>query len=113
MVNSRTRQLDETFYALSDPTRRAIVVRLSAGKATVGELGQPFDISPPALTKHLRVLERVGLITQQRVGRTRHCELQPAPLREAMAFLQHYAAFWDARLDRLGAYIETTLEEKT
>ncbi|MEM7250583.1 MAG: metalloregulator ArsR/SmtB family transcription factor [Pseudomonadota bacterium] len=106
MVNSRTVQLDDTLYALSDPTRRAIVARLTTGDATVGELAEPFSLSASAMTKHLRVLERVGLISQRRVGRTRRCQLDPAPLREAAAFFEQYLPFWEQQLDQLVAYAQ-------
>lgn len=104
MANSRQEPLDHTFYALSDPTRRAILARLAAGDATVGELRAPFNISAPALTKHLRVLERVGLISQRREGRTRRCVLEPAPLQEAWLFVRRYEAFWQTQLDQLVDY---------
>lgn len=101
MVNSRTAQLDETFFALSDPTRRALIARLAQGSASVGTLAQPFDLSAPAISKHLRVLERAGLLVQERRGKQRHCRLVPAPLREAMTTIQEISAFWDDRLAQL------------
>ncbi|MCH9672294.1 MAG: metalloregulator ArsR/SmtB family transcription factor [Gammaproteobacteria bacterium] len=99
MANSRTTQIDDTFYALSDPTRRAIVARLADGEATVGELAEPFALSAPAMTKHLRVLERVGLLAQRRVGRTRRCALLAAPLVEAAQFFSRYASYSESQLD--------------
>ena len=80
MVNSRTALLDETFFALSDPTRREMVARLASRDMTVSELAQPFDISPPAVSKHLRVLERAGLLTSDRVGRVRRCRTNGSQL---------------------------------
>ena len=112
MVNSRSENIDDTFYALSDPTRRAIVARLTEGDATVGELARPFALSPSALTKHLRVLERVGLISQRRVGRTRRCELRPARLLEAASFFERYRSFWEAWFDNLAEYAKTRPEER-
>lgn len=106
MVNSRTRQLDETFFALSDPTRRAIVARLASGDTTVAELSKPFEVSAPAISKHLRVLERAGLLTQQRAGRARRCHLLAEPLKEAAQWVQKYRRFWEGQLDQLAAYLE-------
>ncbi len=99
-------RLDAAFAALADPARRAIVARLSRGPATVGELAEPFDFSPPAMSKHLRVLERAGLLRQRREGRFRHCELRPSPLEEAERWLESYRRFWSAKLDDLAAYLE-------
>ena len=87
MVNSRQQQLDETFFAVSDPTRRAMLVRLTQGDCTVTELARPFAISPPAISKHLRVLERAGLLSQRREGRVRKCHLVTLPLEEASEWL--------------------------
>jgi len=106
MVNSRTALLDETFFALSDPTRRAMVARLAARDMTVSELAQPFDISPPAVSKHLRVLERAGLLRCDREGRVRRCRLKAAALQEAAEWVEAYRQFWDDRLDRLAAYLD-------
>jgi len=106
MVNSRTATLDETFFALSDPTRREMVARLAARDMTVSELAQPFDISPPAVSKHLRVLERAGLLRCDREGRVRRCRLEATALREAAHWVDEYRRFWDDRLDRLAAYLD-------
>lgn len=111
MVNSRTRQLDETFFALSDPTRRLMLARLARGDMTVTELSEPFDVSAPAISKHLRVLERAGLLTREREGRIRRCHLVAGPLREAEEWVQQYRQFWEARLDQLADYLETTTNE--
>jgi DNA-binding transcriptional ArsR family regulator len=87
MVNSRRSQLDEMFFALSDPTRRAMITRLARGDCTVAELAEPFDVSAAAISKQLRVLERAGLITQQRKGRARRCHLEAGPLQEVFDWL--------------------------
>ena len=89
------------FAALADPTRRAIVARLMEGRATVGELAEPFAMSLAAVSKHVKVLERAGLVSQEREGRLRHCRLEPAPLRDADAFLARYRPFWTSSLDAL------------
>ena len=99
-------QLSATFAALSDPTRRAILSRLSSGEASVTELAEPFDISLPAVTKHLKVLERAGLITRGREAQWRPCRLRARPLREVADWLDQYRAFWEQSLDRLGHYLE-------
>lgn len=100
-------QLDATFRALSDPTRRAILERLSEGEATVGELAAPFDVSRPAISKHLRVLERAGLVDRTRDGRTSRCALDARPMREAADWVATYREFWEAELDALASYFES------
>jgi len=102
-----SRQLDATFRALSDPTRRAILARLSEGEATVGELAAPFDVSRPAISKHLRVLERAGLVDRTRDGRTSRCALDARPMREAADWVATYREFWEAELDALASYFES------
>ena len=97
--------LSQTFAALADPTRRAILKRLAAGSANVKELSQPFDMSGPAVCKHLRVLERAGLVRRSRDAQSRPCELDPAPLKEIAAWTDAYRELWDASFDRLGAYL--------
>jgi DNA-binding transcriptional ArsR family regulator len=97
--------LSLTFAALSDPTRRAILARLASGAATVGELAEPFDMSSPAISKHLKVLERAGLVEAGRLAQSRPRRLQPAPLQAATAWLEHYRPFWEASFDRLGEYV--------
>jgi DNA-binding transcriptional ArsR family regulator len=99
--------LSTTFSALADPTRRAILARLALGEASVAELSQPFSISPPAVTKHLKVLQRAGLITQGRQAQWRPCKLQAAPLHEAADFIAQYRQFWEQSLDRLDTYLQT------
>lgn len=98
--------LSATFAALADPTRRAILSRLTIGEATVAELARPFDISPPAVTKHLKVLQRAGLITQGRQAQWRPCRLDPEPLREVAAWVEPYRRLWEERFDRLDAYLQ-------
>ncbi len=99
-------QLDLTFSALADPTRRAILTRLTQGDVSVGELAQPFEISLPAVSKHLRVLERAGLLTQDPQGRVRRCKLRAAPMREAAEWVQRYRRFWTRQLDALAKFVE-------
>jgi DNA-binding transcriptional ArsR family regulator len=97
--------LSTTFAALADPTRRAILARLSAGEASVTELAAPFAMSLPAVSKHLKVLERAGLIARGREAQWRPCRLDAAPLKDAAEWLEHYRRFWEARLDRLDDYL--------
>src|SRR3982751_6175277 len=98
-------RLDHTFAALADPTRRAILARLTSGEASVTELAAPFDMSLPAVTKHLKVLQRAGLISQGREAQWRPCRLQAKPMREAAAWMEPYREHWEPRLDRLGDYL--------
>ncbi|MCP3061463.1 metalloregulator ArsR/SmtB family transcription factor [Myxococcus sp. K38C18041901] len=100
-----TDPLSATFAALADPTRRAILARLSKGETSVTELAQPFDMSLPAVTKHLKVLERAGLITRSREAQWRPCRLAPKPLKVANDWLEDYREFWEASLDRLEDYL--------
>lgn len=104
--------LDLTFSALADPTRRAIVARLAKGEATVGELAEPFDMSLPAISKHLRVLERAGLITRGRDAQKRPCRLRAAPLDEATTWIEKHRQMWEERLDRLGEYVAQLKESR-
>jgi DNA-binding transcriptional ArsR family regulator len=97
--------LDATFAALADPTRRAILARLADGEATVLELAAPFDLSLPAVSKHLKVLERAGLISRGRDAQRRPCRLTAAPLRDAAGWIETYRRHWEERLDRLGDYL--------
>ena len=99
-------RLSRTFFALADPTRRAILTRLVHGAATVKELSAPFRMSGPAVSKHLRVLERAGLIQRGREAQWRPRTLEPAPLREAVAFTDEFRRFWDESYARLDAYLE-------
>jgi DNA-binding transcriptional ArsR family regulator len=97
--------LDATFAALADPTRRAILARLASGQCSVTELAEPFDMSMPAVSKHLKVLERAGLIARSREAQWRRCQLDAAPLREVSEWLEQYRDLWEARLDRLDEYL--------
>ncbi|MEQ9360760.1 MAG: metalloregulator ArsR/SmtB family transcription factor [Rhodospirillales bacterium] len=97
--------LDVTFAALADPTRRAIFQRLAAGEASVAELAEPFAMSQPAVSKHLRVLETAGLISRRRDAQRRPCRLEAAPLAEAVDWLETYREFWEARFQRLDALL--------
>jgi DNA-binding transcriptional ArsR family regulator len=99
--------LTTTFAALADPTRRAILARLASGETSVTELAAPFDMTAPAITKHLKVLERAGLITRSRQAQWRPCQLNAAPLHEAADFIEQYRQFWEQRFDRLDAYLQT------
>jgi DNA-binding transcriptional ArsR family regulator len=98
--------LTATFGALADPTRRAILARLTTGEASVTELAEPFRISLPAVSKHLKVLERAGLIQRGRAAQWRPCRLAPEPLKEASEWLDAYREFWDKSLDRLAEYLD-------
>jgi DNA-binding transcriptional ArsR family regulator len=99
--------LSETFSALADPTRRAILARLAAGPATVTELARPFDISMPAVSRHLKVLERAGLIARARDAQWRPRRLEPERLKDAAAWLDQYQRFWTGSFDRLDGYLKT------
>jgi len=103
---TNSRQLDLTFGALADPTRRAILARLARGEATVGELARPFAVSRPAISKHLRILERAGLVQRARDGRISRCELDAKPMRKAAEWVEHYRRFWEQQLDSLQRYVE-------
>jgi DNA-binding transcriptional ArsR family regulator len=100
--------LSTTFAALADPTRRAILARLAQGDTHVGELAQPFDISAPAISRHLRVLENAGLIRREVNARWRLCRLRTPPLQQAHGWLEHYAEHWERSLDRLTALVESS-----
>ena len=105
MANA-TDRLDQVFSALADPTRRAILARLASGEATVTELAAPFDISLPAVSKHLKVLERAGLIVRGRARQWRPARLEATPLREVAEWAERYRRFWEERYDRLDEYLE-------
>ncbi len=100
------RDLDHTFAALADPTRRAILARLASGEASVSELAKPFDISLPAISKHLKVLERAGLISRGRDAQFRPCRLEPRALKAASDWLETYRMFWEQSLDHLELYLK-------
>ena len=97
--------LSLTFSALADPTRRAILSRLASGDASVTELAGPFDMSMPAISKHLKVLERAGLITRAREAQSRPCALNPDPLKQASTWIDHYRTFWEESFERLDQYL--------
>ena len=99
-------RLSAAFSALADPTRRAILARLALGETTVGELAEPFAISLPAVSKHLKVLERAGLITRGREAQWRPCRIEPGPLKDVAAWLERYRRFWDESFDRLDEYLQ-------
>jgi DNA-binding transcriptional ArsR family regulator len=103
---SRESRLDAVFSALSDATRRSMLARLAQGEATITELGEPFDMTLPAVSKHLRVLERAGLVRRKRRGWYHHCYLEARPLGEALAFLGRYRPFWESTLEELARYVE-------
>ena len=103
--------LSMTFSALADPTRRAILARLATGEATVGELAAPFDISLPAISKHLKVLQRAGLIEQGRQAQWRPCRLTPEPLRDLSDWVAQYKRHWEESFDRLDEYLKELQEE--
>ena len=98
-------RLDATFAALADPTRRAILARLARGEASVTELAEPFAMSMPAISKHLKVLERAGLVTRSRDAQSRPCRLHAAPLAAAASWIESYRKFWDDSFDRLDEYL--------
>jgi DNA-binding transcriptional ArsR family regulator len=104
--------IDTVFAALADPTRRAILVRLAQGETTVGVLGQPFAISAPAISRHLKVLEEAELITNERRGKERICRLRPETLTKAKEWLDFSRRFWGASLDRLDRHLEDFKKEK-
>ena len=99
-------QLSATFAALADPTRRAILARLASGECSVTELAEPFEMSMPAVSKHLRVLERAGLIVRGRDAQWRPCRLEAGPLKEVAEWAERYRAIWEQRLDRLETYLQ-------
>ena len=100
-----TDRLSATFAALADPTRRAILARLALGETSVTELAKPFDMSGPAVSKHLKVLERAGLIARSREAQWRPARLEAAPLQDVAKWIEHYRRFWEASLDRLDDYL--------
>lgn len=100
-----TDELSRIFAALADPTRRAILMRLAEGEATVGELAEPFDVSLPAISKHLKVLERAGLVSRSRDAQWRPARLEVEPLRRAASWIDEYRQFWEGSFDRLDEYL--------
>lgn len=115
-MQSPSDQLDATFIALADPTRRAILVRLMQGEASVNELAAPFDISQPAISKHLKILQRAGLVSRSTAGTRRPVRIEAAPMKQAVDWLETYRTFWEAsygRLDALLAELQTPVNTDT
>jgi DNA-binding transcriptional ArsR family regulator len=112
-MQTQTDKLSATFSALADPTRRAILTRLSTGEASVQDLAKPFRMSLPAVSKHLKVLERASLIRRSRTAQWRPCYLEAAPLKEAAEWVDQYRKFWEETFDRLDAYLQELQAEAT
>ena len=106
-------RIDATFAALADPTRRAILSRLATGEATVNELAAPFNMSQPSISKHLKVLERAGLISRGRAAQTRPCRLETDPLKKVAQWVETYRHLWDDSFDRLDAHLKAVQSAKT
>ncbi|MYN09864.1 ArsR/SmtB family transcription factor [Pseudoduganella aquatica] len=104
----QTDTLNRAFAALADPTRRAILARLASGEATVNELAEPFALTQPAVSKHIKVLEQAGLVSRSRLAQTRPCKLEAARLKDVSDWLETYRGMWEDRLDRLGDYLNST-----
>ncbi len=104
--------LNKTFSALADPTRRAILSRLAQGESSVGELAAPFEMSWPAISKHLRVLEDAGLMKRERDGRVHRCRLEPTPMKDAAEWIAFYRRFWEGQLDALANFLENTSDKE-
>src|SRR3989441_7986668 len=109
---ARPDHLSATFAALADPTRRAILARLASGEASVTELAKPFDVTLPGISKHLKVLQRAGLITQGRRAQWRPCRLEAAPLKDVAEWAEGYRRFWDASYERLDVYLQHLKEQE-
>jgi DNA-binding transcriptional ArsR family regulator len=107
-----TDRLSATFHALADPTRRAILARLADGPASVNEIAAPFSMSLPAVSKHLKVLEKAQLVSRGKEAQWRPCKLEAAPLKDADAWIEQYRAMWEARFDRLDAYLQELQNKK-
>lgn len=112
MVNYIDNSLDATFGALADPTRRSILEKLIGGESSVTALAEPFDMSLPAVSKHLRVLEKAGLLTQEKDGRVRRCRVDAAPMKEVAEWIGQYRKFWEEQLDSLAGYIDRMRQEE-
>src|SRR5215813_1328854 len=113
VIETRAKNLDAVFGALADPTRRAILARLASGEATVNELAEPFAMTQPAVSKHLKVLERAGLISRDRDAQRRPSRLEPKRLAEASAWLEQYREFWETSFARLDTVLEELTQTKT
>lgn len=107
-MNTSPDTLNQAFAALADPTRRAIVARLASGEATVNELAAPFSMTQPSISKHLKVLERAGLISRGRAAQTRPCRLEAAPLRQVAGWVDLYRNIWEESFDKLDAFLQST-----
>ncbi len=105
MVKRYSEDLDRIFFALSDPTRRAILMQLSHGAATVFKLGEPFSLSPPAVTKHLKLLESANLVVRKKQGKLHYIHINPEPVKEASQWIAQYTAMWNQQLDNLEAFL--------
>lgn len=110
MVNNSQRQLDLAFGALSHPIRRGILARLAKGETTIAELAKPYDVSAPAITKHMRILEEAGLLSRRKEGREHRCRLEARKMKEAQAWIEQQRALWNDRLDRLAQYLKENPE---
>jgi DNA-binding transcriptional ArsR family regulator len=106
-------QLDATFFALADPTRREILARLATGERTISELAARFDMTLPGVSKHIRVLQSAGLATTERHGRVRRARLNPEPMRSAAEWIEHYRRFWESELELLALYLENPSSESS
>ena len=113
MVNYKASVLDTTFAALSDPIRRGILERLARGEATAGELAAPYDVSLPAISRHLRVLEQAGLLARRKTGRIHRCRLNAESMRQAAEWMARYQRFWGQQFDALDQHLSATQQEKT
>ena len=112
MASESEKNLDSVFSALADPTRRAILARLMLGQATVSEVAQPFDVSLPAISKHLSVLEEAGLLIREKDGRIRRCRLVAEPMRDAAQWITRYRTFWEGQLDALGEFLSESINKE-
>ena len=112
-VQQATLRLNKTFAALADPTRRAILARLALGECSVTELAEPFDMSMPAVSKHLRVLERAGLIARGRAAQWRPCRIEAGPLRDVADWTERYRHIWEQRFNRLDTYLQQMQRKET
>ena len=106
MVNYQNDALSQTFQALADPTRRAILARLASGESSIGELAGPFRMSLPAVSKHVKVLENAGLLRREKDGRVHRCRLEPGPMKEVSDWIDHYRRFWEGQFAALADYLE-------
>ena len=114
MTSTMTEQrLNETFAALANPMRRAILTRLADGEASVNELAAPFDVTLPAISRHIKVLERAGLVTQGQRAQYRPCKLDASPLKEVSAWTEQYRPIWEARFDRMDSYLKQLQNDET